>query len=247
MRRKVFSALGVAFLIILAGCSGGGGSPTASPASPSGGPGANDAVAVNGTELVDSHVQALSEADSATIIIDTEIETSNRTLAQTQTFRLGTDAQYSLIESSTTRVEKYTNETATYQRFGTGENATVSVNEAPYDGQGITIDPVNKSTAIRFVGLSSALGNVTFQESGAATVNGTGVTTYTANSTDALEPELANQTESINATLYVDQSTGVIRQIELSVGTPQGDTVTYDVRVSAVGSTSVSVPEWVGN
>lgn len=205
------------------------------------------------------HVEALRNAGSFTSVWETTYSNASGPLFSSRTeARLDPDAGSGYqnttlfvrggFRPSTTDI--YTTGDTTYQRFGTGDNATYLTDTEPYDTGQVT--PVNFDTVVGEVEENFSEG-IRFERDGETTYDGVPVTRYRANDEDLAElwntSDFGNATVTGGAmTLLVDDR-GIFRQFELRIDlvTEEGEQVTVEVvqTFTAVGSTTVPEPPWL--
>jgi hypothetical protein len=231
--------------------------------------------ALNGSTLRADHVGQLESAEAFTTTTDLRIRSGNRTARLNQTTRVDLGAergrQVSQLSSpqrnGSIRTDAYTLPNVTYQRFviASGERETVSYRRTspPYNGTS-SVQPVNVTTAKNRELAESVVDSIEWTQTGVEGTDGTAVTRYVAtgrenftefrNGSDISSVQGVNlsafgqNVSEIRATMRVDEN-GVVREFRFRVaGTSQGRDValTFTVRTTEVGSTTVSEPDWLG-
>jgi len=205
------------------------------------------------------HREALRSSGSFTVdtvyVLGNETQdfiTSNTTsqldLDTDRGYRNGTSAlgQFRTVRST------YTDGDVTYHRTNNSIQTQYQRATAPYEGG--SVQPVNFTTVVGQA--ANATSNVSYAESGTTTFDGVEVTRYEA-SGDALARELGGgstdllqnaSVESASSTVLVDGD-GVVRLMNFEVVFVGEDdsraTLRIEQRVTEVGSTTVSEPDWL--
>lgn len=264
-------ALGVALLVVFAGCSsvlpGLGGESAAYTTS------GED---LNGTTLSQDHVSGLDSAESFTsrTVLDVSATNGSARIESTVMVDLAEERalQNSVISADIVgggqlRTATLTTPDETYRRieFGSDGQTTVQYQHAtaPYQETGMLgAQPVNVTQA-KNAKLAKRLGDaIDWTQTGTVERNGTTLTRYEArgaenftefrNRTD-LGPTGANlsnvdaNVSEISAVLFVDR-TGLIYEFRFELtGTAQGQDVTlsFAVTTTNVGTTNVEDPDWL--
>ena len=254
--RSVALVLGLAALVAMAGCSslsglGGGGDGGA--AGNGYGVAAGD---LDGETVDNASATVVESAGSYTLTTDV---TSNSTrndravqTAGTTTTRVDLDDERGIREqestttvgsqSRNTTVVVYTNETDTYGKQGTGEDATYGTASS-----GLPIRPVTVSGFDQ--NFASIVDGIEWSDGTEATVDGVAVTRYeasgVANASALLGPGAS--AEDVSGSIAIDGD-GLVREFSLTLSFSSNDvTTTTDVtvRITDVGSTTVEEPDWL--
>jgi hypothetical protein len=257
MNRPVL-AVGLAFMMVLSGCSFlGGGTPTPSPTAsptqtpvPETTPPAIEGDNVNETALLFNHLRA-SQSRTYTLVYN--ISGPN---VENETFRQETDAGQVPMY---TELELPASGSATYYVNSTGfvtnrDIGVISFTRSEVENgtfitafltNGVSVTPGDRRLATFIIPFE-------YSPAGTRTVDGEELTVVEATSTNAFQsrpgvtilPENRQNATSVEATVAFDDS-GVIRRVQHRYEFPDG-TFRLDIRVTDVGSTTVEEPEWLG-
>jgi hypothetical protein len=259
--RRVILVVAVAALAVLAGCTGGNGPGTATPANnstatPADGQSIEPVAELDASYLNNNTEAAVEDGGSYTsetayyLYLNTTRGESESWANSTQRvdFESGQGAREAAQtflgdQPTTTTQSVYTANGTTYQRL----NNSLGVSYDLQTGDGGTVRPVN---------LTSFQGNYTFltssfayEANGTETVDGTTTVRYSStNLTDDsyfVSSEDATVSDA-SSTLYVDD--GVVRRASISynVTATTGSSATdLTISLTDIGSTTVQEPDWV--
>ncbi|CQH58976.1 uncharacterized protein HHUB_2872 [Halobacterium hubeiense] len=243
--RKQIAAVAVAALLVLAGCSAGGGAGTTAPGTATGA----DAVyesPLNGTTVAQNHEAVVREAGSFTLV-----STSTQTQAGQSFTREGSTAvdldSGAYLSNRTVRGQNvlqygYGNGTA-FQRVTVGNQTQYAV-------------PQQTPNTTQLAGdqLASFVGLFAFSYNGTESADGTTVHVYEANGVDAINesaPGFANLDTSnltnVSSEVRVTDD-GLVTEFGYSLSIDTGDgeaSASLNQQYLDVGSTEVSEPAWL--
>jgi hypothetical protein len=205
------------------------------------------------------HTQVLTEAGSASLVVDSSVTTNETTeefyqvvgldLENNVTYRLDSET----VDNETTRRMYYTSNGTTYVRLQQAEG------EDEY--QVIENATVNQTEEAALSGAFPAVAASNWTEDGNVSRNGTNLTRYTASGPDAIDQSavdtLIPENSSVNASnatvsdysaaLFTRDDGSIYRytfDLTLESG-GENVTVSQNYRVLGVGSTNVTTPGWV--
>lgn len=268
MRRRTAAAVCCVAIVTLAGCSfglgggGGGGNPAAYTQS---------ADELNASTLQADHTGTL-DANSFTLQEALLVDSPNRSASLNRTVAVDGERRHarSVLASRTSggslETQRFTNETVTYQLFSitTPNRSSTQYRRAtpPYAG-GTVVRPVNESAARKHRFVRLLVETVNWTQTGVVERDGEQLTRYVAtgeeNVTDFREEadisptaaanlsQLQTQLSDIRLELYLTKD-GVVREFRVDLsGTANGRqiSVTYLLRTTDVGSTTVEPPDWL--
>jgi hypothetical protein len=253
-------------LLLLAGCSALPETGGADPYTEAGEP-------LNATALQEDHRSNVRAADSFTVVTESastsgNASTESRTVAAVDldADRVRQDASYErgiaaqgTERTSVSNTTVYQSEETIYVRTvnSVGNRSTTeyqTLNRSRREGR--SADGGSNLSA-QFAGLDRQINVVrgaNWTQRGTETNDGTTVTRYTANGSDAFDPERLGgsggtpDVTAFNATLLVT-SDGTIRSLTYDIEVEMGDrrvAVDSRVTVESIGETSVEEPGWLG-
>lgn len=241
MQRRTAAAVLVGFVVLLAGCAGGSG------------PGGDGVTTTAGGDhsLVENRTAALRDAGSYTAVWEMEFRGDGEAATTTRyTHAVNYDDEraaftMTVVEGGTdaSDYETYQADGSLHTRYGTGEEATYSVVEAPF-APGNTLFPVRG-----YVTDGDALDE--FTAAGTETFDGATVTRYERTDRPTWVTGGAAGGEStwqeFTYTVLVDRD-GLVRSEGWSATgeTDEGATerVTFTYSLTNVGATTVEEPDW---
>lgn len=252
-QRQLVATAVVAVLVLLAGCSGFGGSSTATEtgetpvindtASPDG----ETADGTTGTDEMNGTVQNVSDValgaeasdNSYTITMDTHIEDDEGAVIENRTLEVGSDGRVAGEtrrrvtgnNESTLVTHSYTSDSVTFLRH-TGPEVNVSIYER--------VSAENVSTRSGFATLDD-------QFAFAHEQTGEDTHRFTVDSVDQVAKSATDGTvENISVTVVVESGIVTRLDYDLWLSTADGPVEYHTTRtVSNRGSTAVSPPEWL--
>lgn len=258
MRSRTLAALAVASMLVLAGCSfGGGGSPTATGASGQADGGASSSFTypagltssgvANATAATDAHTALLVGTSGFVVEYDATVTTPNTTSYVTYDQRVDTGSR-EIVRRTNVTTGNLTGLVVRYYRNGTvyvrsdqpGSSGTAYSNQSrQYE--------LDAFTGAEF--LEPGLSGVTYGSSEVTNRDGTTVVVYGDATLDAAEGLFGREITTANvtdfsATLVVDED-GRIHEFSYSA-TVHGDR-SVDVAITTVdvGDTTVEAPGWI--
>lgn len=260
--RKAILVVAVAALAILAGCTGGNGPGTATPANnstatPADGQSIEPVAELNASYLNNNTEAAVEDGGSYTsetayyLYVNTTRGESESWTNSTQRVDFESDqgareaTQAFLGDQPTTTTQNvYTANGTTYQRL----NSSLGMSYDVQTGDGGTVRPVNlTSFQQNYTFLTSSFA---YEANGTETVDGTTTVRYSStNLTDDsyfVSSEDATVSDA-SSTLYVDDD-GVVRRASISynVTATTGSSATdLTISLTDIGSTTVEEPDWI--
>lgn len=214
-----------------------------------------------GSYTVDSHLTIESANQSAQIDSSTMVDLAADRASRTSSITAN------LLGGGELRTDTYTAGEETYRRLEFTSQGETQVQythaSAPYENEGLlATTPVNVTETLNARLARNAGDGITWTQTGTVERNGTTLTRYEAtghaNFTDfrnesALGPTGTNLTDldasvsDVSAVMFVDR-TGVIHEFRFELrGTTAGESVSlsFVVRTSDIGSTTVAEPSWL--
>lgn len=254
-------------LLLLAGCSalpetGGGADPYTEAGEP-----------LNATALQEDHRSNVRTAGSFTVVTESA-STSGNASAESRIVaavdldadRVRQDASYErgvtargAERTSVSNITVYQSEETIYVRTvnSVGNRSTTEYQTLNRSRREARLSGGGSNLSAQFAGLDQQINvvrGVNWTQRGTETNGGTTVTRYTANGSDAFDPERLGgsggtlDVTAFNATLLVT-SDGTIRSLTYDIEVGMGDrrvAVDSRVAVEAIGETSVEEPGWLG-
>lgn len=235
--RHALALICIAALITLAGCSGA--TPGQSDGTDTGD--SEDELTSLDQQLLQDHTLTLLNAGNYTAFLTTtESGSSSTTVAAAD---ISARSRYDQITTSGLSIEEYrpANSETLYQQVGSGSSANYYSKSAP-----------NNFTASEITA-PYLITDVTYQQFGTDTIDGTTVQRYVANDVSSLNVSSdewgGSFVTNISSTVLVDPDRRLIYEIDANytVQTTEGDTInsSYTLRYSNVGSTTVTEPDWL--
>jgi hypothetical protein len=238
--------LAVVVALALVGCAGLSGEPQSTETATATPSIEEPSTAPNTTALIDTYRARFGAADSGTIVRNTTVRAGDSSIEADGVVRFDRSGERAIeiteeriLETPTRRVT-YTTGSETYQRSGTGAEATYTADTTP-------VQPTNWSSMADTTDLIAA---PDWEPAETGTVRGVTVRQYTAGSFANASRFGADEFENLtlsSARLSVDRD-GLIRELQvtfsgrLSVGPRE---VTLRVVVADLGGTTVSPPGWL--
>jgi hypothetical protein len=254
----------VVLLVTLAGCSGGpgddgGDSDSDGTETDDGGPDdqAMSALGGSGEEVMQAHQAALEDQETFTVVVNTTL--SNFDVGTGQAAGSDSGTIDGLFEVDSTTGETYgvmtigsTQGTMTIEQYSP-PNEEVSYTRMEMGGQ-----PFYSRTETGGVmqnasmpGDASFFDAVEFESEGTVTRDGRTLEKYVVTGTDQVAEEsvFGGTVSDITMTVFVDQSTGLLSEVdwEYTYEGPDGQQADSEMRFryEAVGSTTVTQPDWL--
>lgn len=262
MERTPLLSVGVATVLLLAGCSAISGSLVGSPT-----PYAESGEALDVSELTSSHRAVLSNQSFTAEMTNTNSQSGQMAVSAHTITRIDrADGQYwqrhntSYLNKSASRVDtRYTSVakgvTVLRVTFSQDSDLAYSSSTSPYSDT--ELPPVNDTSAMALEHITGLVSDFSFTMDGVETYNGTTVTRFTAtgpsNSTEATAAFGEDETlESYELTLLVANEKEYVRYFSATMDIANARTnetlhITQTYSFRDVGDTDVTRPTWIEN